>query len=136
MRISTAARNEPPHPFRGYGKSCGYTGVIDPSPSIGGSIGVLHRATGRFKSTRLDLRVAGYTRHVKSERFHARRHLTLNPHATTKTILAWRENIFSHCAIKTRVLLLQNAAAFSFPSRKRGSARRCIQSSEARIQQM
>lgn len=36
--------------------------VIDPSPSIGGSIGVcLHRATGRFKSTRPDLRVASYT---------------------------------------------------------------------------
>lgn len=32
--------------------------VIDPSLSIGGSIGVLHRATGRFTSTRPDLRVA------------------------------------------------------------------------------
>lgn len=102
LRISAAARNEPPHPFRGYGKSCGYTGLLTPrllsealSPSS------IARATGRFKSTRPDLRVAGYTQRVKSERFHARGHLTLNPRATTKTILAWRENIFSHCAIKT-----------------------------------
>lgn len=103
LRISAAARNEPAHPFRGYGKSCGYTGLLTPPPSIGGSIAILHRA--RYRAIQID--AAGftsrrlYTRRVKSERFHARGHLTLNPRATAKTILAWRENIFSHCAIKT-----------------------------------
>lgn len=110
--FSAAGHNEPPHPFRGYGKSGGNIRLLTPSLSIRGSIGVLRRATGRFKSTRPDLRVADYTWRVKSERFHARGHFPLNPRATAKTILAWRENIFSHGANKTRALPLQNAFAF------------------------
>lgn len=42
-------------------KAMGTSGLLTPSLSIGDSIGILRRATGRFKSTRPDLRVADYT---------------------------------------------------------------------------